>query len=146
MRRIIFKEEVWEFITERLKNKPLLETHFGTFRLQGVSGNWWKPDIVIVDAQLRIMDGAKLIGEIKIQDFEGNRPTIQTYKEHMWRAYARLGDMKNWQVPKCLLFPYLEERGRGFDFNAYFRSIDVTLLDWSKTEHVEMLKKQIDKL
>jgi len=64
----------------------------------------------------------------------------------MWRAYARLGDMKNWQVPKYLLFPYLKEKGRGFDFNAYFRSIDVTLLDWSKTEHVEMLKKQIDKL
>ena len=30
--------------------------------------------------------------------------------------------------------------------NLYFRSVDVTLLDWSKTEHVEMLKKQIDKL
>lgn len=141
-----FIEEVVEFITECLRSKPLLEPYFGTFSLDSVSGNSWKPDIVIVSTQLRVIDGVKLIGEIKIQDYEGKRPTLNTYKEHMWRAYARLGDMKNWQVPKYLLFPYLEEKGRGFDFNAYFRSIDVTLLDWSKTEHVEMLKKQIDKL
>lgn len=141
-----FIEEVVEFITERLKNKPLLDSHFGTLSLEGVSGNLWKPDIVIVSTQLRVIDGVKLIGEIKIQDYEGKRPRLNTYIEHMWRAYARLGDMKNWQVPKYLLFPYLEERGRGFDFKAYFRSIDVTLLDWSNTAHVEILKKQVDKL
>ena len=141
-----FIEEVEEFITECLRSKPLLEPYFGTFSLDSVSRNSWKPDIVIVSTQLRVIDGVKLIGEIKIQDYEGKHPTLNTYKEHMWRAYARLGDMKNWQVPKYLLFPYLEEKGRGFDFNAYFRSIDVTLLDWSKTKHVEMLKKQIDKL
>jgi len=142
----MFKEEVWEFITECLKNKPLLESHFGTFPLQGVSGNRWRPDIVIVSTQLRVIDGVKLIAEMKIQDYEGKRPTLNTYKEHMWRAYARLGDMKDWQVPKYVLFPYLVEGKGAFDFNAYFRTIDVILLDWSKTEHVEKLKKQIDKL
>jgi len=145
-----FKDEVWEFITECLKKKPLFERYFGTFSLQGVSGNWWKPDIVIVDSTQRnseVMNyGVKLIGEIKMEDFDGTRPRSQTHKEHMWRAYARLGDMKNWQVPKYLLFPYLEEKQGKFDLNAYFSTIDVILLDWSLTEHVEMLKKQISNL
>jgi hypothetical protein len=147
---MVFKEEIWEFITECLKNKTLLEPYFGTLNLQGFSGNWWKPDIVIVASKAKDSEalgyGVKLIGEIKMQDFPKSKPKRNTHTEHMWRAYARFGDMKNWQVPKYLLFPYLIERRFGFDFNTYFRSIDVILLDWSKTEHCEMLKKQIDEL
>ena len=83
--------------------------------MQGVSGNWWKPDIVIVDSLARDSEalnyGVKLIGEIKMQDFEGNRPTIQTYKEHMWRAYARLGDMRNCKFLNICFFRISTNKG-----------------------------------
>lgn len=146
-----FKDEVEEFIEGCLESRPLLEPHFGDFSLECISGNSWHPDITIVDSSARGSEalgrGVKLIGEIKIQQYsEGNRPKLNTYLEHMWRAGARFCDVGNWQIPKYLLFPYLIERPKGFDFNAYFKSMDVLLLDWSKTEHVEILKDQIAEL
>jgi hypothetical protein len=83
-----------------------------------------------------------------MQDYdfiEANKPKYDTWKEHVWRAYARLGNMTNWKVPKYLLFPYLELKGE-FDFFSYFGSIDVILLDWSKDEDVEVFGKKIKEL
>jgi len=154
VRRMTFKDEVEDFITDRLlESKLLLEPYFGNVTLETDSGNPWNPDIVIADSRARDSEalgyGVKLIGEIKLQNFESinpKKPKPATHTEHMWRAGARFCDIRNWQVPKYLLFPYLIERPKGFDFNAYFRNMGVTLLDWSKTEHVEMLEKQIDTL
>ena len=141
---MMFKDEVEEFISECLESKPLLEPRFGNFALECDSGNSWKPDIVIVDSAT---SDVKLIAEIKLENFESikpKKPRTHTHMEHMWRAGARFCDTRNLQVPKYLLFPYLVERPKGFDFNAYFRNMEVTLLDWNKTEQVEILKKQID--
>jgi hypothetical protein len=86
----------------------------------------------------------KLIGDVKIEHYsEEKRPTLNTCLEHMWRAGARFCDARNWLVPKYLLFPYLIERPKGFDFKAYFRSTNGVLLDRSKTEDVEILRHQI---
>lgn len=60
-------------------------------------------------------------------------------------SLSRLGDIANWEVPKYLLFPYLELRGE-LDVFLYFESIDVILLDWSKTEDVEVFGKKIKEL
>ena len=148
----MFKEEVEELVAYALKEKTSLEAYFGNYSLQGVSGNPWKPDVVIVDTIFSDSEalnyGVKLIAEIKMQDYDfikENKPKYNTWKEHMWRAYARLGDMTNWEVPKYLLVPYLELRGK-FDFFPYFETINVTLLDWSKTEHIEIFGKKIKEL
>lgn len=143
--RMKFKDEVEEFIKGCLENKPLPKRYKLEKRtLKCDSGNPWKPDIVIVDST---NSQVKLVGEIKIQQYsEGNRSTLNTYLEHMWRAGARFCDVKNHQVPKYLLFPYTKERPKGFDFDAYFRRLDVTLLDWSKIEHREMLRRAIKQL
>jgi len=141
-----FKGEVIEFILECLESKPLLQAHIEKFSLECDSGNSWKPDIVIVDS---VTSDVKLMEEIKLENYEfgkPKKPRKHTHMEHMWRAGSRFCDVKNWCVPKYLLFPYLVERPRGFDAYAYFKNLDVILLDWSKTEHVEILKKQIDRL
>lgn len=148
----MFKDEVEELIAYGLKEKTSLEAYFGNYSLQGVSGNSWKPDVVIVDTIFSDSEalnyGVKLIAEIKMQNYdfiEENKPNYNTWKEHVWRAYARLGDITNWQVPKYLLFPYLELRGE-LNVFSYFESIDVILLDWSKTEDVEVFGKKIKEL
>jgi hypothetical protein len=139
-----FKDEVVEFFEECLESKPLLQMYIETFSLECDSGNLWKPDIVIVDS---VSSDVKLIGELKLQDFDFSdqkKPRKHTHMEHVWRAGARFCDVKTLQVPKYVLFPYLVERQRGFDCNAYFRALDVILVDWSKTAHIELLKQQID--
>jgi len=145
----MFIEEIKELVTDSLKDKNYFEAYFGNYPLRGVSGNSWNPDVVIVNTLFQNSEelsyGIKLIAEIKIQNYDFikvNKPKSHTWKEHVWRAYARFGDMRNWKVPKYVLFPYIENRGN-FDCFSYFNSIDVVLLDWSKIEDVEVFQKKI---
>jgi hypothetical protein len=140
-----FKDEVTEFITECMNDKPALKSYlFEDYALPCDSGNFWKPDIVIVDLAT---SEVKLIGEVKIEGYafvaNPKKPKAHTHMEHMWRAGSRFCDIRSYQVPKYLLFPYLVQRPRGFNCHAYFDNLNVTLLDWSKIEDIEKLKKQI---
>jgi hypothetical protein len=139
-----FKDEVKRFIEDCLKRKPSLEPHFADWKLICDSGNPWKPDIVIVDSG---NSQVKFIGEIKMENYGYEnpiKPRKHTHTEHMWRAGARFCDVKSRRVPKYLLFPYLVERR--FNFNEYFRHINVTLLNWEKIEDREMLRRTIKQL
>jgi hypothetical protein len=144
-----FKDEVKEYITECMKDKPMLRAYlFEKFPLKCDSGNLWKPDIIIVDRSTSKIP--KLIGEIKQENYSyvnPREPKNPTHREHMWRAGARFCDViRSYQVPKYLIFPYLNERSRGFDCYAYFENLDVALLDWGKEKDVERLTNQIYRL
>jgi hypothetical protein len=131
----MFIEEIKELVIDSLIDKNYFKVYFGNYPLKGISGNLWSPDVVIVNTLFNNSEelnyGVRLITEIKMQNYDfnkGNKPKSHTWKEHVWRAYARFGDMKNWEVPKYVLFPYIENR-RNFDCFSYFDSIDVVLLD-----------------
>jgi hypothetical protein len=106
----------------------------------------WRPDTVIEDSATSDL---RLIGEIKLENFElrkPKKPRPHTHMEHVWRAGARFCDTRKRQVPNYLIFPYFVERPRGFDFAAYFRNLGVVLLDWSNGRHKEVLREKLKKL
>jgi hypothetical protein len=147
----MFGQDVQKFAVNCLKKKQSFEIHFGDRKVDCDSGNGnqWKPDIVITSSETRDatrVDVASLIGEIKIQDFEAKKPRRSTYLEHLWRAGARFCDIRDYEVPKFLLFPYSEEKVGNFDFDAYFRGMGVTLLYWNNPRHREMLRQAIEEL
>lgn len=140
---------------EILSNIP--NSDLNRIKLPGLSGNLWKPDIVIVkltkikseeieDLTKLMKDGywEKILVIIECKDIgrEGVKPSIQTYRNHMQRAYAELGDLRNYECKKFVIVPYIPVQSRGFDYNAYFKSIGVKMIGWNNpSEHSEF--KQI---
>jgi len=97
--------------------------------LQGLSGNWWKIDVVIEDIKLE--DRIKSIVECKQID-EGT--SYQTYRyAHVSRAYTELADLRNWEKPlKFVIFSRrLDKEKKGFDADALLKSISAEIIDWN---------------
>ena len=113
-----------------ISNKPHLKV--SQVSLQGFSGNWWRPDIVVEDTSIEDeVESIKAIIECKEV---GKETSYSTYRSsHIPRAYMELADLRNWE--KTLRFVVFSKRldkgKRGFDFDALFSSIDAKIIDWS---------------
>jgi len=104
------------------REKPLL----------GLSGNWWRPDIVVEDTSIEDEgESVKAIIECK----EVSKGTsYSTYRySHIPRAYTELADLRNWEKSlRFVIFSRRMDRGkRGFDIDALFSSIDAKIIDWN---------------
>ena len=115
-----------------ISNKPHLKVSQGQVSLQGFSGNWWRPDIVVEDTSIEDeVESIKAIIECKEV---GEETSYSTYRSsHIPRAYMELADLRNWE--KTLRFVVFSKRldkgKRGFDFDALFSSINAKIIDWS---------------
>lgn len=126
-----FEADVKTVVEKEIKDLDKLHLEVSKHSLRGVSGNRWTLDMIIKDTTENVHERSiKAIIECKGPGYDtGVKPEPQTYREHMLRAYAELGDLRNWNVPKFLVFPYIEET-RVFDYKAYFESIGVEIVDW----------------
>jgi len=113
-----------------ISNKPHLKV--SQVQLQGLSGNWWRPDIVVEDASKEDeMENIMAIIECKEV---GKETSYSTYRSsHIPRAYMELADLGNYDKSlKFVIFSRRLDKGkRGFDFDALFSSIDAEIIDWS---------------
>jgi hypothetical protein len=90
---------------------------------------------------------ARILIEVKGIGWSGEKPTEQTYREHMLRAYACLGDSRNQtDKQKYVIVPYKLVKQRSFDYDCYFRSIDTFLLDYSNSREKSILEDKIRRL
>jgi len=89
----------------------------------------------------------KILVEVKGMGFRGEKPTEQTYREHMLRAYAYLGDFrKQIDKQKYVIVSYKIAKHRRFDYESYLSSIDVHLLDYNNPKERSALEDRIRKL
>jgi hypothetical protein len=64
----------------------------------------------------------------------------------MTRAYARLGDFrKQTGIIKCLIVPYKISLGK-FNYETYFKSIDVLYINFNDPKEVLLLQQKIEEL
>ncbi|MEM3383672.1 MAG: hypothetical protein QXD42_03995 [Nitrososphaerales archaeon] len=90
---------------------------------------------------------AKILIEVKGMGWAGEKPTEQTYREHMLRAYACLGDYRNQKdKKKYVIVPYKSIRQRASNYESYFKSINTTLLDYSDPKERSILEDEIKRL
>jgi hypothetical protein len=69
----------------------------------------------------------KILVEVKGIGWDGEKPTEQTYREHMMRAYACLGDYRNQtDKQKYVIVPYKLIK-RGFKYFSETQSILTSL-------------------
>ncbi|MEP0825806.1 MAG: hypothetical protein HRF40_09990, partial [Nitrososphaera sp.] len=76
--------------------------------------------------------------EVKGPGQSGIRPTVQTYREHMLRAYSSLGDYRKQNDKlKFLVVPYkIPTSATNFEYAKYFRSVDVHYVDYGNETEV----------
>ncbi len=87
---------------------------------------------------------AKILVEVKGLGLGGVKPSEQTYREHMLRAYAKLGDYRNQRdKQKYIVVTYRLDKKQGFDYDSYFKSIDATLISYDNPKEKEILEKEI---
>jgi len=88
----------------------------------------------------------KMLIEVKGVGWGGEEPTEQTYREHMMRAYACLGDYRNQtDKQKYVIVPYKVAK-RGFNYRSYLESIGASLLSYNEPEDRSFLEKKINEL
>jgi vacuolar-type H+-ATPase subunit B/Vma2 len=87
----------------------------------GKSGNRWKVDCVLLDDH----DLRKGYVEVKETSRSSNR---STYINHMRRAYAEMGDFRQFDAPKAVVVADKWDTG-GTDWAAMMDSIDCLLVD-----------------
>jgi len=123
-------EDVLEAIEKYvISKKPHLKA--GQVQLQGFSGNWWRPDIVVEDTSIE--DEAESIKAIIECKEVGEETSYSTYRSsHIPRAYMELADLRNWEKSlRFVVFSRRSDKGkRGFDFDALFSSINAKIIDW----------------
>jgi hypothetical protein len=112
---------------------------------------FWKAVEEFLNAVDRLINSfkydARILIEVKGIGWSGEKPTEQTYREHMLRAYACLGDFRNQtDKQKYVIVPYKLVKQRGFDYDRYFRSIDTFLLDYSNSREKSILEDKIKRL
>lgn len=89
---------------------------------------------------------AKMLIEVKGVGWGGEEPTEQTYREHMLRAYACLGDYRNQtDKQKYVIVPYKVAK-RGFNYSRYFESIGASLLSYNEPKDRSFLEQKMNKL
>lgn len=88
----------------------------------------------------------KILIEVKSPGWAGEKPTEQTYREHMLRAYAYLGDYRNQDNQKYVIVPYKLVKSGGFNYDSYFRSIGALLLDYNNPKDRSILEDRIRSL
>ncbi|MFC7080445.1 hypothetical protein [Halorussus caseinilyticus] len=87
----------------------------------GKSGNRWKVDCVLLDDH----DLRKGYVEVKETSRSSNK---STYINHMRRAYAEMGDFRDFTAPKAVVVAEKWDFGR-MDWDAMMDSIDCMLVD-----------------
>jgi len=99
----------------------------------GKSGNRWKVDCVLLDDH----DLRKGYVEVKETSRSSNR---STYINHMRRAYAEMGDFRQFDVPKAVVVADKWDTG-GTDWDAMLDSIDCMLVD---VEEIDRFVAELD--
>jgi predicted membrane metal-binding protein len=118
---------------EPLRPKNISISRAGKRCILGKSENRLHPDIVAEKRSLKTSATAKrplLIIECKdVKSVNGS-----TYRNQLQRAYAELADLRDLRrCAKYVIVPKKRHRrnSRDFDYDAYFKSIGVKLIEWN---------------
>jgi hypothetical protein len=117
--------------------------------MKGVSGNSWQSDIVLerlVRGELKIREGFSL------QDIEPKGilviieckyVTKNTYRGQMLMAYGQLGDLRNIKCPKFLVIPQKWSFKSEFNYDSYFETIGVKIIQWNDEKEKQEFLNEI---
>ena len=145
-------EDVITAIEAIVRNARSVRVLYGKYAhgLHGLSGNHWRPDIVVVkQTNVSIPTSQGMIGgmtqeELFILECKEVDATYQTYRNQMMRAYAELGDLRNFSCPKFVIVPRKHRTTtRAFNYNSFFESIGASLIEWNTSEGKEKLLSRI---
>jgi hypothetical protein len=151
-----FEAEVRNAIREKVPEKYAMMMFSKPLRgMRGISGNSWLSDIVVEridDVKEQLMGNTKVTtfslkgirAIIECKDSESSRPAA--FRNQMLRAYGQLGDLQNLKCPRFVVVRKKIKSKSKFDFDKYFATIGVRIVDWSNDTQRQDFLGEIESL